>query len=59
MPSDDEVRVVISADVVVMMLVVSVVVVVVVLLTGSRTQVVVHVSLLRNWLAGFAERQLI
>ena len=41
------------------MLVVSVVVVVVVLLTGSRTQVVVHVSLLRNWLAGFAERQLI
>ena len=58
MPSDDEVRVVISADVVVMMLVVSVVVVVV-LLTGSRTQVVVHVSLLRNWLAGFAERQLI
>ena len=57
MPSDDEVRVVISADVVVMMLVVSVVVVV--LLTGSRTQVVVHVSLLRNWLAGFAERQLI
>ena len=53
----DEVRVVLSVDLVVVTMAVAVVVEA--LLAGSLTQVVVQVSLLRNWLAGFAERQLI